>query len=549
MVRVLSCLIAVSLASSSHAAVRAWVDKSDIDETQAITLTVETQGTARDIDPPDWTVLQKDFRTYGPGENRILNIVNGNVQSKSSFTIQLEPRRIGSITIPSFDIGGEKTDPITIIVRELDDEVKKQLKENVFFETAIESRRQYVQAAVHVTRKLYYSNNVLVRQEIPRPTDVDNALVVIVGEVERTFALREERNYNVLVQRFVLFPERSGELIIPPVVVPVRVSLGTRELALSVSSHQEKLEVLPIPDEFPANHDWFPARDVRISDSLAVADLEQLHAGDTIIREVTISATDAHSTGIPEVEFPVPDEIRQYPTSPTLEDTALISRIVGRRTQSASLLLTEPGKYTVPDVPIYWWNTETDKLVETVIGGRNMVVAPDPLAGSGSDEVVANSTHNVGSGLSTTGLPDWWLNVIIGLGWSLALVFGYLYFTQREKRPKQKSSTTTIDLRSLRSKLASNDPREVKSGMVEWLAQHLDVSQADALGLLQSNLETRKTLNELNNSRYARESHSFGRDSKRIEADLNIIVEYQKIKQDSSSTFLQMYNSLRTSSG
>ncbi len=549
MVRVLGCLIALSFATQLHAAVRAWVDKSDIDETQAITLTVETQGTARDVDPPDWSVLQQDFRTYGPGENRILNIVNGNVQSKSSFTIQLEPRRIGSITIPSFDIGGEKTDPITIIVRELDDEVKQQLKENVFFETAIDSRRQYVQAAVHVTRKLYYSNNVLVRQDIPRPTDIDNALVVIVGEVERTFALREDRNYNVLVQRFVLFPERSGELIIPAVAVPVRVSLGTRELALSVSSHQEKLEVLPIPDEFPANHDWFPARDVRISDSLAVADLEQLHAGDTIIREVTISATDAHSTGIPEVEFPVPDEIRQYPTSPTLEDTALISRIVGRRTQSASLLLTEPGKYTVPDVPIYWWNTETDKLVETVIGGRNMVVAPDPLAGSGSDEVVANSKHNDGGGLSTTGLPDWWLNVIIGLGWSLALVFGYLYFTQREKRPKQKSSTTMIDLRSLRSKLASNDPREVKSGMIEWLAQHLDVSQSDALGLLQSNLETRKTLNELNNSRYARESHSFKTDRKKIEEDMNSIVEYQKDNQDISSTFLQMYNSLNTSSG
>ncbi|MCY4143759.1 MAG: BatD family protein [Gammaproteobacteria bacterium] len=549
MVRSLCFFIVLSLSAQLHAAVRAWVDKSDIDETQSITLTIESQGTTQGNDPPDWSVLEMDFRTYGQGSNEILNVVNGKVRSKISFSIQLQPKRIGSITIPSFEVGGEKTDPITIIVRALDAEIKQQLRENVFFETDIDSRRQYVQAAVHVTRKLYYTNNVLVRRDIPLPTDIENALVVIVGEIERTYAFRAERNYNVLVQRFVLFPERSGEMVIPPTDVPVRVALDTRDLSLAVSSSQETLEILPIPSEFPADQDWFPAREVRISDSLAVADLQQLHAGDTIIREVTISATDAHSTGIPEIDLPVPDAIRQYPTTPRLEDSALIARIVGKRTQSESLLLTEPGEYSVPDTPIYWWNTETDELVQTVIGGRNLVVAPDPLAGSTFDETSGMSTdaeQQDGNFLAISSVPEWWLNVVIGLGWSLALIFGYLYISQRIKQPRAAPSTASIDYKFIRSRLASGDAREVKSGMVEWLTLHLKISQTTALRLLESNDSTRAIINRLNHSLYARNLSKFESDRKEIESSLTKIVQYQENKRDSSSTFLKMYESMNS---
>ncbi len=547
--KALGCLLALSLTVQLHAAVRAWVDKSDIDETQTITLTIEAIGVPQGTDSPDWSVLESDFRTFGQSESSVLNVSNGRVQSRVSFSIQLQPIRIGSLTIPSFDIGGESTDPITVIVRELDAEIKQQLIEHVFFETDIDSRRQYVQAAIHVTRKLYYSNSVLVRQDIPRPTDVDNALVVIVGEVERTYAIREDRNYNVLVQRFVVFPERSGEFVIPPTVVPVRVSLGTRDLSLSVSSEQEKLDILPIPSEFPADQDWFPAREVRVTDSLAIADLQGLHAGDTIIREVTIRATDAHSTGIPEIELPVPEEIRQYPTSPKLDDTALIARIVGERTQSASLLLTEAGKYSVPNTPIYWWNTETDELVQTVVGGRNLVVAPDPLAGNELGQMPgtqANSNGQDGSLLATSSIPEWWLNVIIGLGWTLALVFGYLYISLRAKQPRTASSTKSVDLKILRARLASNNGREVKSAMAEWLTQHLDISYASALSLLQADRTTRAIIDRLNSSLYARTSAKFKPDRREIESALDIIVEYQKKKSDSSSTFLEMYESMKT---
>ena len=540
-------MVVVILCSKALAEVQAEVDSLDIDETQFVTLRIEVTTNRFSEVEPDWSTLESDFHLLGrPNRNINFSIVNGKVHSSIKYSVRMSPKRIGTLTIPSFDIDGEKTDPITIVVRELDAEIKAKVKENVFFETKVDTARQYVQAAIHVTHRLYYSNRVLVRNEIPPPVDIPDTLIVTVGNTERTHALRGDKSYNVLEQRFVVFAERSGELVIPPIQTVARVTLDSRDVNLSIVSDEKTIEILPIPDEFPRDEKWFPAKNVRVTDSLSDANLDGLHVGDTIIREISISANDSHSTGIPEISSLLPKEIRQYPNEENLDDKALISGIVGTRTQSESLLLTEPGEFGIPSIYIYWWNTELDKLVRTVVSGRPLVVAPDPftdteLENEAELDTVSSDTDLAGA---SQGIPSWWMNVLIAAGWTLAVVFGYLYFDRRHKMPKPKSTTPQVDLRSLYKQLGSTDPREVKHAMTQLLVQQLSVSYGVALRMLHTDEKTRRILHRLNDSLYAPLPTEHSLEPREALIAINNIVNNQKDRGLTYSTFLDMYKNM-----
>eukprot|EP00487_Bulimina_marginata_P010723 TRINITY_DN5853_c0_g1_i2.p1 TRINITY_DN5853_c0_g1~~TRINITY_DN5853_c0_g1_i2.p1 ORF type:complete len:117 (+),score=13.57 TRINITY_DN5853_c0_g1_i2:310-660(+) len=60
--------------------------------------------------------LQKDFYVGTPSFGSSMRIVNGSRTVSSEWNITLAPLRLGRLEIPSFDIEGAKTKPITINV-------------------------------------------------------------------------------------------------------------------------------------------------------------------------------------------------------------------------------------------------------------------------------------------------------------------------------------------------------------------------------------------------------------------------------------------------
>ena len=75
----------------------------------------------------------------------------------------------------------------------------------------------------------------------------------------------------MIEQRFAIFPERSGDLTIPPATVTgsVRLPDTGRRIGVDVSSDTLKITVLPIPAEYPRDAPWLPANDVEIAGRLA----------------------------------------------------------------------------------------------------------------------------------------------------------------------------------------------------------------------------------------------------------------------------------------
>lgn len=97
--------------------------------------------------------------------------------------------------------------------------------------------------------------------------------------------------------------------------------------------------------------------------------LKNLHAGDSIERRITVTATKMQAMLIPPLPLEAPAGLRIYPEEPVVQDqkTDRGDFVYGRRTESAKYFIQKEGDYTLPAIQLKWWNLSTNRLVTTVL--------------------------------------------------------------------------------------------------------------------------------------------------------------------------------------
>ena len=112
---VLFAVLCVSGISLSYAQATATVSKNQITENEVIQLMVSVDKSA-DQSKFDTSQLGNDFRSGQVSFGSSRSLVNGDYSVQSQWTVSIAPTRMGTLTIPSLNIAGEKTNPITIRV-------------------------------------------------------------------------------------------------------------------------------------------------------------------------------------------------------------------------------------------------------------------------------------------------------------------------------------------------------------------------------------------------------------------------------------------------
>lgn len=519
MVRLVLALWIVCLSCSVMAAVTSSVNSTAIRENDSIELTVAYSGSDQ-VSDPDFSSLARDFEYSTPQFSSRLVITNGRHQASSRWRLILRPKQTGELTIPSFTIAGDSTKEIIIYVEPISEELRVELTQEIFIVTNVNRTEQYIHAAIHVERRLYYSDNVSqLSQHLPAPDDIENVYVMSKGDIKRTFARRNNRQYSVLVQEFVLFPELSGKVKIPSISIDARVNLKGESMIFPARSEEVELDILPIPDEFPTDSPWFPSTRVRITDSLVNEYFTDLKVGDTIERTVTVLAVDNQSSDIPIFEFPVPDGVRQYVELPVLTDEVLGTEIVGKRQIKSTILFTQAGEFNIPNVSIHWWNTDRHQLESAYISGRTVQVTNADSIVTGENNVAdintpvdSNVTSNATLGTTENENPSstsWIIRTFWLFGWIFALILGtYLIWTKGYFAWFRKKVQPVED-KLFMNFLSSKDPIEVKEGMIRLLMDQRQISRTRTLELLRQHPTTQDALRILNAKVYGgTEEHS-----------------------------------------
>jgi len=409
--RVLGLLLGLLLCLPTvHAAVDVQISQNPVYLGDTFTLTLSAEGGSGG--EPDLAPLRQDFEVRGTGTSSRMSFINGRMTARVEWRIELRARRSGDLTIPALQVGSERSRAIALKVTDTPlagDPKSVAAGEHVHIDMRIEpgGGNPYVQQQIPLLVRFYLDEAV--RKGKYSEPQIADAVVERVGQERRYSTQRNGRRYQVIERRYAVFPQKSGDLRIPP----VRFEGEIRDQAPDGRSRPRPLRddlfgddpffkggILgsdPFDDVFGedsrpvrkfssaltvkvrppavAQDGWLPASAVRLRDSWADAP-PQLKAGQPVTRTITIEAEGLTGAQIPQLDFPVPPGTRIYREPIDNTTRAGSAGLIGVSRQSVTYIPSNAGDLTLPEMALDWWDIGRDAAATATVPAWGLKVLP-----------------------------------------------------------------------------------------------------------------------------------------------------------------------------
>jgi len=485
----------LGLGQLSHAVeISASVDRDQIDKNSTFNLTIEVTENAKDT--PDFSVLNLNFEILGTQQSTNTSLINGRFSSKTTWRLTLIPKQSGFIIIPSITYKNVQTSPIKIKVGQTTGSTATKPSEPLFLEATVDRSEVYVQEQIVLTLRIFHRAKLL-NGDLSK-IELQNAVLEQIGDQTSYQTTLKGINYGVYEIKYAIYPQASGELVVPSFTFNGSIAVNNRNSNQSMFSpflnqgrrvravsEDITITIKPKPDSYPKGVAWLPAKDLKLSQSWS-QDSQELTVGDPLTRTIEIQATGQTAVSIPALPELSDDRIKVYPDKSTSEDKLTADGIVGVRTESAAIVPTQAGTISLPEVKVTWWDTENDRLRETIlksqplkVAANDAVKAPEqvtPLQAPVQDPGQALSMNLPNSSTDATkpsGNAIWkLLTALMSILWLITLFFAWLFYAQRKTpetikpTPEKPNLNLKAHLKAAVASCNSNDPEQAKSGVL-----------------------------------------------------------------------------------
>jgi hypothetical protein len=386
-------VLLVLLAPLAQAAnVHAFLDRSHVSLGDTVTLNIQSTDS---LGTPDLTPLEKDFQVLGTSNSSSMQIVNGATTRTTQLGIALKPLHAGTLTIPALDVGGTKTQPLTLQVGAAPSGGSGRTGDPVFMETGTLSSSPYVGEQTVYTVRLFYLPGV--SGSLGDPT-ADGARLVKLDRDHRYMVDRNGYAYQVLEYSWALIPQRAGAITVQgPTFQGQRLAMGNPGAwfnnpnallnnpnallngqvpgigaPVSATAPATRIDARAAPAS--VGKPWLPARDVQLKLTGLPANGE-VTAGVPLTVTLGISATGQPADALPEPELPPIAGARVYPdqTHDTTDDSG--QWLQGTRTRNFAIVPQRDGKLSLPAITLNWWDVAHDRAQQASVPARTLQVS------------------------------------------------------------------------------------------------------------------------------------------------------------------------------
>ncbi|NIK01394.1 hypothetical protein FHR48_003880 [Xanthomonas arboricola] len=392
------------------AVTRAWLDRDSANAGDVVMLNIETDQ--RGVDP-DYTPLRTDFSLGAKSANQQMQVTNGSVTVRALFGVVLTPRKSGELIVPAIRVGNERTEPLRLqVVGAANDAASSssgaaggpsaaQGNEEAFVETRVDDPQPYVQQSVGVVVRLYFANQLASGElDLEAP---DGASLQRIGDDVSSVKLVSGRQYNVVERRYLLVPERSGRVVLPPARFNGRSVggffddyFGRGNGELSARSASIPLQVRAQPANAP--QPWLPLRSLQLR---YTATPQRATAGEATQFVVEASARGATQAQFPELPTPSVPDAQVFAEPPQYEERFVDGSPQLRLTRRYSIVPNRAGPLVVPGLRVAWWDVGAGAAKTAAVPDLTLDVA----AGSGAFAAPAPAPAPTGSPASNDTAP------------------------------------------------------------------------------------------------------------------------------------------------
>lgn len=379
-------------------------DELGLEETFTLVLRYDEQINTT----PDYELLRKDFDILNTQSGTQMSIINGSMEASTEWKIALAPKRIGKLLIPSFTIDGAISDAIEITV-EGKNKSPKNTDTNVTVEVETSKDTSYVQEQIIVTLRLY--TTVGLNGVELQPLQVKDALVVNIDEKQYQTKING-RPGAVVETRYAVFPQQSGELIIPSMLYQVSVNSGQRDPwdrfygnsqnnILRLRTDEQRINVQPAPGSVNTG-DWLPALNVSLSEHWSTS-LDSLKIGEPITRSITIKADGLTAGQISPLQLAPIDGLTFYNDQAQTDDQKSANGVEGSRIETIAIVPTKAGHFTLPEIKLNWWDTKTNSIRTATLPAVSLTVGLGDMSqlATQTNDIVEPTSVDINTDLST----------------------------------------------------------------------------------------------------------------------------------------------------
>ncbi|MEC7939494.1 MAG: BatD family protein [Pseudomonadota bacterium] len=454
----------------------------------------------------DLTALQKDFYVGTPSFGSSMRIINGSRSVSSEWNITLAPLRLGQIQIPSFDIEGAKTKPITINVA-----VNKSAPtqhDMAEFQLNLSKSSLYPQETAELDVKLIIKADPR-RLQDPKiaPPSSSGLDVEPIGESKQFQDVLNGKEVTVVQQSFRISSQKAGQFklngpkLTGAVVYSTNNSRATRLFQLDTPIETIDVTVKDVPQGYKG--EWLPTSNFKLiqqwSDSqgnefTSTNGLEgnkqaiEMEAGDSLTRTITMTASNLTQHQLPILNITYPKSVRVYEEKPQFGTTKSGDAVV---VYKQVLIPKETGNISLPDVSQAWFNTnaqseQTSKALglELAVTASDRVVSSAPPVASAPLQQTAPTVINVDN-------PGFWpyLTTLFAALWLVSSAMAFYFWSSlgkitQSKRPEQGASNTE---EALVTALKAHDGVMIRSLFERWKSENADLSN-EALQTVETEL-------------------------------------------------------------
>lgn len=366
------------LSTTCQASVSITTDRSQLAMGEVLTLVIETDQ-KNPLPAPDFKSLNGDFKVLDRKKLALSNFSQGERTHTTRWTAKLSPLKSGTLHIPSFQIGGERSEVIELTISSNNKPLAKA-QASVLLQALLAENEVYERSQLILNVRLQY-NRTLSTATLTEPV-IKGVIIESLGQVQ-TDQVQEGRatqasansSYQVVEQRYALFPQKPGLFRLPSLEFKgVSIDNAGQTQTFKALSEAVEFETIPRPPEVSFDT-WLPAQGLTLEYEWG-ASLQQLKAGDTLELKITTTATGVLSGQLPPLQWPASRGIKVYPQPPELKQFLKKGSLQAIRHQVYRLLISEPGDLRIPEMTLPWWDIRSDRPQLARIPSTTLKVAP-----------------------------------------------------------------------------------------------------------------------------------------------------------------------------
>ena len=467
-ITLLMLLILVTPVAMALDSIQASVDSNpvSIQEYFVLNITANDELEAGNLDT---SILMRDFVVGRTSVSRSTQIINFDAKKETRWQILLAAKKLGKVTIPSFEINGIRSNAIVLDVVEPGNKPKES--KPLFIETDISTEEAYVGQLITYKVRLYLAAD-LQRGVLSAP-EIEGAQIKQLGEDDDRTEIINGRQFRVIERTYGITADFPGELTIEGASFAGDVLINTpsrrgglftfnESRPMQTKAKKRVISIEPLP---------LHAKGTLVADLVLLNDtwdesVTEYQVGSPITRNITLVASNTDETSLPEFSLPPLESFKSYPEKPVRRSAVRNGQLVAQLTQAIALVPTKPGKYTLPEITLPWWNSQLKRQEIAKIPAREVTVTGAQLVTQPQLQEMTKS--NAPSGANAGLWP--WLSLFLAIAWLATFIAWYRKPTIVQSKPAVTSQSEDLpkaaneQLKKLVQACESND---AKSALIE----------------------------------------------------------------------------------